>query len=86
MKLSKLEAENLSPVFPKDSVFIDLQEIESRWRTLIAKHYEFTIPCFTCKFFYECNSGAKHDPVTCDILSDWFTQQLNLEAELAAKH
>ncbi|MCL5788202.1 MAG: hypothetical protein M1357_00070 [Candidatus Marsarchaeota archaeon] len=79
-KFSRQELENLSSTFPVDAVAVDLEDVERRWKTLSSEHYEFIIPCFTCKFFHECNSGAKHDPVTCDILSEWFRQE-NVAAE-----
>jgi hypothetical protein len=70
--VSNFETEGFSAHFPVEDVKVDYKELERHWSNMIKQHPEFTIPCFTCQFFHECNSGSKHDPIPCEILFEWF--------------
>ena len=70
--MSNLDVDLLASTFPLDDVKVDWEEVDRQWRDIISAYPEFATPCFTCQFFDECKTGAKHNPLTCDFLLEWF--------------
>ncbi|PSN84884.1 hypothetical protein B9Q02_08450 [Candidatus Marsarchaeota G1 archaeon BE_D] len=70
--MPNIEVEDYLAYFPLERVVFDEKLLEQRWNRLVEEHPEFGTPCFKCQFFFECNAGAKRDPVTCEFLFEWF--------------
>lgn len=80
-----MDVDLLSSTFPLDQVNVDWEAVNKEWNDLVALYPEFGTPCFTCQFFDECKTGAKHNPITCEILLEWFIKSDEEEEEPSKK-